>query len=392
MEKIEMWMIVFLCIFAFLVSFLLFPLVIRYARAHNIYDNPNVRKLQREPVPVMGGVAVYFGIISASIVGVFLFRYHILGYVLLAMSIMMIVGLVDDVKDVPANLRFILELVIVWLMMILSDNYIDDFHGVWNIGRVSFWWGMPLSIISGVGIINSINLMDGVDGYSSAFGIIACSILSIPLFVVGEIPMASFSLICSLALLPFFMHNVFGKTSKMFIGDSGTLMIGTALTAVIFRILSSNSPCSILEYSHNLCLFAFTLSVMSVPVFDTLRVMFARIINNKSPFEPDKTHLHHLFIEMGFSHIGTTFTILSANLFVVFCWWLSWKLNASISVQLYVVLLMGLFFTCGFYYFMKYQQKKDSAIYRFACHLGTLSHFERGRIWKWMTSTIDKLG
>lgn len=392
METYSILTVVFLCVFAFASSLGVYPLVIRFARKHNIYDKPNARKLQREPVPVMGGVAVYLGLIVASILGVLVFHYQVLGYVLTAMSIMMVIGLIDDAKDVPANFRFLLEIVIVWLLMILSDNYIDDFHGVWNIGEVTFWWSMPLSIVSGVGIMNAINLMDGVDGYSSGFGIIACSLLSIPLFYVGDLPMACFTLICASALLPFILHNVFGKTSKMFIGDSGTLMMGTALSAIIFRILSTNSPCGILEYTHNIGLFAFTLAVMSIPVFDTLRVMFARILKNQSPFAPDKTHLHHLFIEMGFSHAGTAFAILLGDLGIVFIWWLSWKLCASITVQLYVVLAMGILSTCGFYHFMRTQQNKSTKLYHLFCQYGRITHLEHRKLWTLLTRIIDKLG
>ena len=131
---------------------------------------------------------------------------------------------------------------------------------------------------------------------------------------------------------------------------------------------------------------------MCIPVFDTVRIMFARMLNNRSPFDPDKTHLHHLFIEMGFSHVGTAVTILCVDLFVVFLWWLAWKLGASISVQLYVILAMGVLTTSGFYNFMKRGQRKNSSLYRMFCRLGALTHIEKEKEWKYIGKITDKIG
>ena len=114
------------------------------------------------------------------------------------------------------------------------------------------------------------------------------------------------------ALLPFFMHNVFGQKSRMFIGDGGTLMLGMFLTVCTFYAMSSTQPCDKLD-EKGLSLIAYALAVLSIPLFDTLRVFTMRILRGKSPFRPDKTHLHHLFIDMGFSHLGAALFILLLN-------------------------------------------------------------------------------
>lgn len=122
------------------------------------------------------------------------------------------------------------------------------------------------------------------------------------------------------ALIPFFLHNVFGKTSKMFIGDGGTLVMGTVMSVFVIAILQSGSRVAAFV-DPNVGLVPFTLAVLSVPVFDTLRVMSTRMLKGSSPFRPDKTHLHHMFIDMGCSHVATTLAILGLNTAVVLCWW-----------------------------------------------------------------------
>ena len=394
----SVWLSVLLFVLAFIVTMAVYPFVLRFAKKHNIVDNPNARKLQRVPVPVMGGTAVYFGIIVALFVANSLFNCPTIWVGIVSMTVMFVIGLWDDIKDVPATLRFIIEIALVWGIMVAIDSGIDDFHGLWGYGEVSLYIAMPLSIIAGVGIINAINLIDGVDGYSSGYGMMACTLFAVLFFSVGDRAMGSYAIICAGALLPFFVHNLFGKTSKMFIGDSGTLMLGTVMTVFVFAVLSRNTTCQPLV-EQGCSLVAFTLAVLAIPVFDTLRVMSVRIVRGKSPFHPDKTHLHHLFIEMGFSHVGTAVSIILTNFLIVLVWWLSWKFGASLEVQVYIVMGLGILTTFGFYKFMRSQQMKGpededgfptgGAVWKVFCAIGEFTHIERGGFWKFMQKLVD---
>ena len=114
-----------------------------------------------------------------------------------------------------------------------TGYYIDSFHGFLGIHEISLWVGIPLTLVAGVGIINAINMIDGIDGYSSGHGIMACSCFAVLFFITGQRVWTSLAVIVEGALIPFFMHNVFGSRSKMFIGDSGTMMIGFLMTIFI---------------------------------------------------------------------------------------------------------------------------------------------------------------
>ncbi len=380
------------------VSLMVYPLVLRYARAHGIVDNPNARKLQRVPVPVMGGVVVYAGILVGGLLLYTFWHSDVLIYGLIGMTLMMLIGVWDDMKDISALLRFVIEIALVMVFMLVTDTYIDDFHGLWGIHEVPSYVGYPLSIVSGVGIINAVNLIDGVDGYSSGYGMMASMCFGLAFWTVWSPVMTSLTLIVIAALLPFFLHNVFGVRSKMFIGDGGTLMLGMLMTVFAFFAMSSKQQCDLLA-DKNVGLVAFTLAVLIIPLFDTLRVMTMRILRGSSPFKPDKTHLHHLFIDMGFSHLGAALFIIFVNFMVVLIWMASWKLGASVDVQTYIVIALGLLVTFGFYRFMKMQQNggplddegypQGTKLWHLMVKLGGYTHREKKRAWRVLRKFVD---
>ena len=132
-------------------------------------------------------------------------------------------------------------------------------------------------------------------------------------------------------MVPFWFHNVFGKRSRMFIGDGGTMVMGLLVSWFMIRVLSSHNSETLVKLADNGCelgLVAMMLAVACVPVFDTLRVMTGRILKRQSPFNPDKTHLHHVFIAIGVSHSVTALCEIAINLLVCVVWYLTYKMGA----------------------------------------------------------------
>lgn len=396
MDNTSIAIIVF--IVALLTSAMVFPMALRFARKHDIVDNPNARKLQRVPVPVFGGIVVFLGVLAGWLVLMLFMKSEVLSWGLVAMTIMMAIGMWDDMRDLSATLRFVIEFALVGAFIAVTGVYIDDFHGLWGIHELTPWLAIPLSLVVGVGIINAVNLIDGVDGYSSGYGILACVCVAIAFWQVWNPVMVCLTVIVIGAIIPFFLHNVFGARSKMFIGDGGTLMLGTLMAVMIFCSLSSKFGLEALE-DKGMSLIAFTIAVACIPVFDTLRVMTMRILRGNSPFKPDKTHLHHLFIDMGFSHLGAALSILLINASVVLIWLLSWKLGASIDVQTYIVVALGFAVTFGFYKYMKNQQNggpvdeegypQGSKVWHIAQKVGDFTHREDKRFWRTMRDLMD---
>ena len=366
------------------------PRLVKIALLKNIVDNPDARKLQRTPVPVLGGVAVFFGVVIAIGCMSSVVDCSGLPVVIMAMMAMLYTGTMDDILSLSPGLRSVIEIVVVLLLIFVGGYCIDDFHGLWNIGRFSYWCAVPLTVVAAVGIINAINLVDGVNGLSSGYCIMACLIFGTLFFLAGEAPMTILAAVSVGALIPFFLHNVFGKTSKMFIGDGGTLVMGVVMSVFVIAILQNGSRVAA-YVNPNVGLVPFTLAVLSVPVFDTLRVMSTRILKGTSPFRPDKTHLHHMFIDLGCSHVATTLAILGVNMFVVLCWWALEASGFSIAVQLYAVIAVSLLVTSGLYHFMQWHICRDTRFMRAMRRLGYKTHISRTGIFFWLQQVMDKV-
>lgn len=380
-----------LVVIALVITSLIYRPCLNFAKRHNIVDHPNKRKLQDHPIPVFGGVAVAIGIFIPMLFAYFYYGFIDIKYELFVMIALLIVGVLDDIYDVPAWLRMIIEIALVWFLVWKTHAQIDDLHGLFGrVEPISVYSALPLSLLAGVGIINAINLIDGVDGYSSGYGIMSNTLFAIVFFSIDDFTSGLISAIAAAALVPFFLHNVFGNKSKMYIGDGGSLLIGIIMTCDVFALLTHETT-RINIQNQEVGVVALALAILCVPVFDTLRVMTARILRKQSPMLPDKTHLHHRFIDLGFSHVGTSITIITINLIIVVLWFMSYRLHWSINAQFFWVVFLGLLSTCGFYYSTLWCQKRDNTIYHILLKWGKWTHFENNQSWRRIQQLIDKL-
>ena len=375
---------------AFLGTLWIHPKVLKIAILKNIVDNPDARKLQRNPVPVMGGVAVFFGIVIGLCSSKAIFDSANTFMLISAMMIMLYIGTMDDIIDLSPSSRFLVEIAVIAWLMYASKSSMNCFWGLWGIDTIPTNASYALTIFAAVGIINAINLIDGVNGLSSGFCFMSSVLFAIFFYTSGNNVMTTLAISAAGAIVPFFLHNVFGQSSKMFIGDGGTLVIGTMMAMFVMNILGENSGHAALE-AKGMGLIPFTLAVLSIPVFDTLRVMSTRILHKKSPFHPDKTHLHHMFIDLGFSHIGTTVSILSLNFLIVVAWFVSYKLGASIDAQLYIVVALSILATFVLYLYAQRLIAKESKRLNCFKRIAKALHIEKKGIWRTLQRIMDKL-
>ena len=356
----------------------------------DLVDNPSARKLQRRPVPNMGGAAVFFGIIIGLCSSQAMFDSPKAFMLTAAMLIMLYVGIMDDILNLTPTIRFAIEILIICWLMYVNGASLNCFHGLWGLGCIPEYISIPLTIFSCVGIINAINLIDGVNGLSSGFCFMASILFAIMFYRLGNTTMMIMAVSAAGAIVPFFLHNVFGHNTRMFIGDSGTLAMGTMMSMFVISLLDQ-TPASFILAKKGLGLIPFELAVLAIPVFDTLRVMSTRIMHGKSPFHPDKTHLHHMFIDLGFSHTGTTISILSLNFAIIAAWFIAYKAGASIDLQLYIVLSLSFIFTFGLYNFSKKQLKKNGKALKVLQRIGKSVNIEKKGMWEVIQKGIDKI-
>ena len=370
-----LWSILIPALIALLSTSWIYPYLLKVALEKNIVDNPDARKLQRVPVPVMGGLTVVFGIMA----GIMSFKYFGSFYDMFptfaAIIIIMIIGFIDDTISLSPKIKLCAEIILVLYIMIVSDTQICNFHGLWGLTTIPEYVSIPLTIFACVGIINAINLIDGVDGYSSGFTIISCILLSTLFYSIDNIRMATLSIIVASSLIPFF------------IGDAGTLSLGLIFSIFVINILSTYPQETSLD--SNLGIVPFTLAVLCVPVFDTVRVMIMRIIRKRSPFSADKTHLHHLFITLGFSHFGTTTSIIGINMLVILCWYVAYKIGWSIDIQLYIVVALGILITFVFYPITQWHIRHESRVYHILHKIGLKTQITNCSSWIKLQRFVD---
>lgn len=314
------------------------PYLVRFALKRGIVDNPNARKLNRVPVPVLGGVGVFLGFIVALYFVTSILHILLPGTYVVVLLLMVGVGFIDDLYDLKPGTKFAVQIVAVLLLYYTCGLRIDNLHGILGVYELPMVISLPLTLVACVGVINSLNLIDGIDGLSSGYGIVAASLFSVWACIQG----GSVDLLipCSLigALIPFFIYNVFGKRNKMFMGDAGSYLLGIIFCIMALNVLDSTSYRADVEAT----LIPFVFAVFAHPVLDTLRVMIMRICRGCSPFKADKTHLHHALVEKGLSHLLTTLIIIGLNLLVMVAWFICYKSHLPATVQLLVTIIVAM--------------------------------------------------
>ena len=389
---VSRYLFIFLTSFAsMLMTFWVYFKILAIAKSKNLVDNPDARKLQKRPVPVMGGIAVFFGVISGTLLASCIWDCDSVLPIILAMSMMLYVGAIDDIIDLIPRNRIIIEVLAILGIIYGEGACIDSLHGLWGIETFSWWIGVPLTVFAGVGIINAMNMIDGVNGLSSGLCITFSCMFGVAMFRAHDYPNTMLAFVFAAALVPFLIHNVLGKKSKMFIGDAGTMAMGILMTWFVIQMLRHDHNYQWIRYvvGHQLSLVALTLAILAVPVGDTLRVMFRRISKGQSPFKADKTHLHHMLLNYSGSHSLTSLMEITIAIIIIIVWAIAFKTHCSIDSQFYIVLITAAFLVWGSYAYLSFQNKRTSkSAYRIRKSLGRMRQGDK-EWWAWLQNFID---
>lgn len=281
---------------AFVVTLIAIPIVISMLRRLSLFDIPNARKLHAIPVPTMGGIAITAGMMIALLLW-FPFSSN-LPQICFFFSVMILFGLgmLDDLKDLAARYKFMVQIALA-LLIALSGIRITSFNGLFSIDELPLMAQYSFTVLVIVGITNAFNLIDGIDGLAGGVGFMSLTTLGIFLTMSGDANTALIAFALAGAILAFLYFNF--NPAKIFMGDTGSLVLGFVIAVLSIRLLQVNQFNALPVLPHAP---VFVLAVVLIPVFDTMRVFAVRIWKGKSPFEADKTHIHHLLTNQGFSH------------------------------------------------------------------------------------------
>lgn len=300
----------FLTIFvSFIIGLCFMPTVIDIAKKRKFVVKPNKRTSHVGAIPNIGGINIFISFLLT----VFLFSYVIISqlqFIIIGVFVILIVGFVDDLIDIKASWKLFGELVSAFFLIVVADIRLSNLHGFLGITEISLIASYLISFFVFIVIINALNLIDGIDGLASGLGILYCVFFAVYFSYTNKIDLAisSFAMVGSLSV--FFIYNVFGGKSKIFMGDSGSLLLGYMITLYVFEFCQMNTQYITPESFSMSAAPSVAICVLSVPLFDTLRVMLTRMKKGVSPFKPDRNHIHHLLLKTGLKHKEVTFVLL----------------------------------------------------------------------------------
>ena len=292
---------------AFLISVFAIPSIIQVAHKKKLLDEPNIRTVHHSLIPRLGGLAIFAGIVSA--ITIFGKVENGIQQVLASAVLIFFIGLKDDMVSVSVFKKFFVQVLASGIILFNADIRITDFQGIFGLGKLDFGMSYGITFLFIIGITNALNLIDGLDGLAGTIVSIIAFTLGIYFFIFGS-PQAQPYGLLSFALLGgiggFLRYN-FHK-AIIFMGDTGSLVCGFIISVLVIKFIElrpvNNSP--ILGFA-----------ILFIPILDTLRVFFLRLINGVSPFLPDKNHLHHRLIFLGLSQIETVIVLAIINVLAI---------------------------------------------------------------------------
>lgn len=302
---------------AFIIVFISIPTILKVANSKKLFVEPGKRSVHKYQTPNLGGLAIFFGIILTFLMYGDLFHSRDIPFLIPAALIIFSIGIKDDIMVTAPIVKLLGQLLTAFIIVGLGDVRITDFHGFFGL-EPDYLFSQLFSVLFVVFIINGFNLIDGVDGLASVTGIVTISTFSFWFYGNGNETMPVLGTIIVGSLLAFTYYNVFSKHQKIFMGDTGSLLVGffTAIFAIKFMEANVESARSYNVFNMTSAP-AVVMGILVVPIIDTLRVFFRRISRGQSPFAADKSHIHHRLLTLGLSHFQITLIISGINVLFI---------------------------------------------------------------------------
>ena len=342
---------------AFLLTYFTIPKIIAVVKYKDLLDTPNSRSSHLKITPTLGGIAFYFTLMFSFF---FLKEYDVARVtynIIPGLTILFIFGLKDDLVILSPIAKLFAQVVAISLILANESFLIHSLNGFLGVKEIPYALAFFISGFLMILIINAYNLIDGIDGLAAGIGIVISFVYLIIFYFLKMDFYVYLSLIMIGTLLAFLRYNL-SKYNKIFMGDTGSLIIGFILGIFTIKLLSLKNYIASSDFPlliENIPLVA--LAILVVPLFDTTRVFAIRLLNKKSPFSADRNHLHHILINMGLTHLKAAIILTASNLlFVVLFIYL-----ASTSKQYFLIAFGILFIFIAFFilYKLKFKLSKN---------------------------------
>lgn len=339
---------------AFLFTYYLTPKIINVVKHKDLMDAPNNRSSHKDITPTFGGIAFFMVVVFTLFFAKEIDTFNISLNIIAGATILLFSGLKDDLVVLSSTSKFISQIAAVSLLIYGTSLYEFNFNNFFYLGNVSGLVGFFTTLFIMLSIINAINLIDGIDGLAASIGIIILTFYSLIFFHLKNyfVAVLCISLIGSLAA---FLRFNLSSDKKIFMGDTGSLILGLTIGYISLLFLNLDIPdLEQLPFKqHNSPLVV--VSILIFPLYDMARVFFSRLSKGKSPLSADKSHTHHILLEIGNTHKKSTIIISLVSVFftLVFLYFTS-ILNKSWLI----ILIFVLFFILFYWFIMRISSRK----------------------------------
>jgi UDP-N-acetylmuramyl pentapeptide phosphotransferase/UDP-N-acetylglucosamine-1-phosphate transferase len=303
-------------VLAFLTSFALtynaIPSIISIARKKHLVDEPDERRSHSESTPSLGGIAIFAGSVFSIVLWTPFEVFGDLQYILCAFIIIFLIGARDDIMPLSPVKKLIGEILAAAILVFKSNVKLTSLYGLLGVQELPEWISVVLSIFTIIVVINAFNLIDGINGLSGSIGVLICGILGGWFFLTGHPEFTVIAAALSGALIAFLKYNI--TPARIFMGDTGALLLGIVSSILVIKFIEIHRTMP-LEHPYAFrSAPAVAIGIIVLPLFDTLRVFVTRTMKGKSPLYPDRTHIHHLLIDSGLSHMQATYLLVAVNI------------------------------------------------------------------------------
>lgn len=298
---------------SFIITYLVIPKVINVVHFKQLHDDPNERSSHKKNTPTLGGISFYF---TLSIALYFLAKWdttNIINSLVPGLAILFIIGLKDDLVSVLPLTKIFSQLVAIAFLLSNNDLLITSLNGFLGFYEIHSVTSYIISTLFMLSIINSFNLIDGIDGLAASIGVIVCTFFSILFYQTNQFFYSLLSIALVGTLVAFLFYNL-SERKKIFMGDTGSLIIGFLVSFLSIKLLSTDATLlSAFSFNpENLPIIVG--AAIIIPLFDTVSVFIIRTTTGKRFFKADRNHIHHTFLEFGFSHRKVSFIIGISNI------------------------------------------------------------------------------
>jgi len=303
-------------IISLIISIASIPVIINISKLKDLMAEIELRSSHEKFTPTLGGVAIF----AATLISYFIwdnpYEGHEIHLAVADLIILFFLGIKDDILILSPKKKLLIQIAASILLITLGDLRINSLYGLLGVNNMPYFLSILFTTFIFISLINAINLLDGIDGLAGTVGVMASICFGYLFFNLGLFAHATLAFSLAGSLIGFLRYN-WSTKNKIFMGDTGSLIVGFLLSFFAVKYIILNS-----DYLYNPQLGndapILAMLILILPLFDTLRMFTIRLLAFKSPFEGDRNHLHHILIDQGISHMAATILLVGGNCLLLF--------------------------------------------------------------------------